>query len=89
MTEQTCHWTGCKTIIQVDTSLEERQTLFTVAGWCDVHHKAFGIFTELEKKFCKDNKIDWPPGSLSYKKYKKQFHKLHKEAGKKAEVRYG
>lgn len=85
MTERTCHWSGCKTIIQVDTSIESKQTLFTVAGWCDVHSKAFNIYTELEKQFCKDFKIDWPIGSLSYKKHKKALNVLHKQAGKMAE----
>lgn len=84
--EQTCNWDGCTTKIQVDTSIEDRQSFFTVVGWCEVHHEAFRIYTDMEKKFCKKRKIDWPIGSLSYKKHKKDLNKIHKMAGKQAEL---
>lgn len=85
MKTKTCHWDKCKTKIQVDTSIEERQSFFTVVGWCPVHQEAFKIFHDLEKKFAKENNIDWPIGSLSYKKHKKALHELYKLSGQRAE----
>jgi hypothetical protein len=68
----------------VDDSIEKRQTLFVVAGFCKTHIKAFSIYTKLEKEFCEENKIDWPVGSLSYKKHQSSFNKLHHLAGQLA-----
>ena len=85
MASKTCHWRGCSTKIEVDTSIESKQSLFTVVGWCDVHQKAFSIYTELEKKFAKDHHVDWPIGSLSYKKHKNALGQLHVLAGHRAE----
>lgn len=84
MTERTCHWKGCTTKIQVNTSME-KNSLFIVAGWCTIHENAFRIATDMEQQFCKDNKIDWPFGSLSSRKYKKDINKIHNAAGKQAE----
>lgn len=84
MEKRTCHWKGCKTKIELDTSIESRQTLFTVCGFCKLHHEALKIATELDQKFCKDHKISWPIGSLSYQKYKKQFTQLRELAEHRA-----
>ena len=72
-----CIWKGCRTKIELDTSIESRQTLFTVAGWCKVHQLAYSIYLEMEKKYCKDKKLEWPLGSISYQKHENALHQLH------------
>jgi len=86
MTERTCSWPKCKTKIDVDTSIENRTNFFVVGGWCDLHHKAYAISTAMEKVFCTKMNIDWPVGSLNYKKYKKELHALMAKAVWKAEA---
>ena len=83
-TVKTCHWEGCKNKIELDTSLE-KHTMFIVVGWCPIHHEAFRIYTDLEKKFAREHHFDWPIGSLSYKKHKKALNQLHELAGHRAE----
>ena len=76
MKQMTCHWKYCRTKIKVDNSIEKRQSFFTVVGFCPLHHEALKIATKLDQKFCKRNNIDWPIGSLSYKKHQKAFTEL-------------
>ena len=84
MEKRTCIWKGCKIKIELDTSIEKRQSLFTVAGWCPLHSKAYRIYHELEKKYCKEHKIEHPIGSLSYQKHKKALHQLYELAEHRA-----
>jgi len=85
METQTCFWDNCKTKIKVDTSIEDRQSFFSVVGWCSVHQEAYNIYHNLEKAYAKKHKIDWPIGSLSYKKHKKALDQLYELAGHRAE----
>ena len=85
MKTRQCNWKGCKTKIELDTSMESKSSFFTVVGWCDVHQEAFRIYTKLEKKFCEEKDLDWPIGSLTYKQNKKALHQLHILSGHRAE----
>jgi hypothetical protein len=76
LTKRICIWQGCKTRIDLDVSIESRQSLFVVAGWCELHKKAYSIYREMEEKYCKEHYIENPIGSLSYKKHKKALHQL-------------
>lgn len=84
MTERTCAWKYCRTKIEVDTSIEDRCSMFVVSGWCKVHQKAYQIYHDLEKKFCKKARINWPPGSKAYRENKEAFDQLHDLAGHRA-----
>ena len=88
MEKRICHWNGCKTKIEVDTSIEERFSIFNVVGWCKVHQEAFRIYYDLEKKYAKKHHIKLPIGPLSYKKHKKDLHQLRKLAEHRAEQKF-
>ena len=81
--KQKCHWEKCKTKIEVKQMSDN--PMFQTVGWCEVHQLAFRIYHDLEKKYCKDHKLSWPVGSLTYKNHKKAFNGLHDLAGHRAE----
>ena len=79
-TTKKCFWKGCKTKIQVDTSIESDMSFVTVEGWCDVHKLAYSIFHELEREFCKRKRISFPPNSVTYPIHKIALHELNELA---------
>ena len=90
-TTKKCFWSGCKTKIQVDTSIESSFSLVIVEGYCNVHISAWKIYRKLEQEFCKRKRISCPPNSVTYPIHKKAISQLYElaEYRAKEKIKHG
>ena len=71
MSQKTCHWKNCKTVIEV-REIFPGNSIFITAGWCDFHKEVIKIEQTILKKF----KWGEHPSKSEYRNIRKQAVRL-------------